>query len=144
MIRKTTIRRILVLGLFSAVIAGCAGTGSAPPTLTNALQPAPLIQPMLMADAKCKDDHGVSVHPCSVSLSATAPTATVKTKGPKMAVFSYDDKVCSKKSVATVAGSDGTYVVTAGTKSGVCNVTFTAKVGGKTVGTATLNVTNSI
>jgi len=117
----------------AGLLAGCAGAGSAPPTSSSlAIQPA-----------KCAVDHGVSVNPCSLSLSWSKPKATVKTSGPKGSAFSFNDKACLSGGIATVSGSGGKYVVTWGSKSGSCSVLFTAKAGGKTVGTAKLSVKNT-
>ncbi|MGC9993237.1 MAG: hypothetical protein ABSD52_12690 [Candidatus Cybelea sp.] len=128
----------------AGLLAGCAGAVSAPPTSSSAPAASQMqslatpIQP-----AKCAVDHGVSVNPCSLSLSWSKPKATVKTSGPKGSGFSFSDKTCSAEGIATVAGSGGSYVVTWGTKSGSCSVVFTAKVSGKTVGTAKLSVRNT-
>jgi hypothetical protein len=43
-----------------------------------------------------------------------------------------------------VAGETGKYVVTAGTATGSCQVTFTVTSGKKTVGTGTLKITNNV
>lgn len=132
---------------FAGMIAGCAGAGSTPPTSSNAMRLS-VTQMRAPADpagaAKCKKDHGVSVTPCSLSLSASKPQATVTTKGPKGGVFSFNDKTCSSKGIATVSGSGDKYVVTWGDESGSCTVVFTDKVSGKTVGTAKLSVKNTI
>lgn len=129
----------------AGLLAGCAGAGSAPPTSSSGplsvSQMRPLASPI--EAAMCKKDHGVSVTPCSVSLWASKPTATVKTTGPKGGVFTFNDKTCSTKHVATVKGSGDKYVATWGDKSGSCSVFFTDKVKGKTIGTATLSITNS-
>ncbi len=122
----------------AGLLAGCAGAGSAPPTSSSLQSLAIPIQP-----AKCAVDHGVSVNPCSLSLSWSKPKATVKTSGPKGSSFSFNDKACSSGGIATVSGSGGKYVVTWGSKSGSCSVVFTAKAGGKTVGTAKLSVKNT-
>jgi hypothetical protein len=139
---------LLVLSTFAAagLLAGCAG-GSAPSASPNALPfTASQVQPVsagIFFDAKCKKDNGVSVKPCSVSLTVSAPTADVTVKAPKSDTITDNDKICSKKDIATVAGADDAYVVTAGLKSGSCSVIFTAKSGGKTVGTATLSIKNT-
>jgi hypothetical protein len=133
--------------VIAGLLAGCAGAGSAPAKSSNAMplgvsQMQPLANPIEAAN--CKKDNGGSVKPCSVSLSASVPTATVKTTGPKGGVFTFNDKTCSTKDIATVEGSGDKYVATWGTKSGSCNVVFTDKVSGKTVGTATLSIKNAV
>ena len=130
----------------ASILAGCAGA-SAPSASSNALPfSAARIQPVgagIFFDAKCKKDNGVSVNPCSVSLTVTAPIAYVTVKAPKGDTITDNDKACSDKDVATVAGAVGTYVVTAGTKSGSCSVNFKATSGKKTVGKATLTIKNT-
>jgi hypothetical protein len=129
----------------AGLLGGCAAAGSAPPTSSSMPLGVSRIQSLAspIEPAKCKKDHGVSVTPCSVSLSASEPTATVTTKGPTGGVFSFNDKTCSAEGIATVSGSGNSYLVTWGDESGSCKVTFTDKVGGKKVGTAKLSVTNS-
>jgi hypothetical protein len=128
----------------AGLLGGCAGAASAPaisssvPGVSGMQSLASPIQP-----AKCTVDHGVSVNPCSLSLSWSKPKATVKTSGPKGSGFSFNDKACAAGGIATVTGSHGTYTVTWGSKSGSCSVLFTAKVSGKTVGTAKLSVKNT-
>jgi hypothetical protein len=131
---------------FAGILAGCAG-GAAPSGSSNGLPfSASQMQPVganIFFDAKCKKDNGVSVKPCSVSLTVTDPTATVTVSAPKGDTIADKDKKCSKKDIATVAGSGDSYVVTAGVKSGSCAVIFTASSGGKKIGTATLAVKNT-
>jgi hypothetical protein len=129
----------------AGLLAGCAGAGSAPPTSSSGALSVSQMQPLAnpIEAAICKKDHGVSVMPCSVSLWASMPTAAVKTTGPKGGVFTFSDKTCSTKHIATVAGSGDKYVATWGTTSGSCSVVFTDKVKGKTVGTATLSIKNT-
>lgn len=57
--------------------------------------------------------------------------------------FTFNDKTCSTKNIATIRGSGDKYVATWGTKSGSCSVIFTDKVKGKAVGTATLSIRNT-
>ncbi len=132
---------VAVVGL----LAACAGAGSAPPASSSG--PLSVSQMQLLVNpieaAICKKDHGVSVTPCSVNLWASMPTATVKTTGPKGGVFTFNDKTCSTKNIATIRGSGDKYVATWGTKSGSCSVIFTDKVKGKAVGTATLSIRNT-
>ncbi len=130
----------------AGLLAGCAAAGSAPPTPSSMPLGVSRMQSLArpIEPAKCKKDHGVSVTPCSVSLSASEPTATVTTKGPKGSVFTYNDKKCSAEGVATVSGSGDSYLVSWGDESGSCTVVFTDKISGKKVGTAKLSVTNTI
>lgn len=129
----------------AGLLAGCAGAGSAPSTSSSAPLSVSQMQPLTnpIEPAICKKDHGVSVTPCSLNLSVSMPRATVKTTGPKGGVFTFNDKTCSTKHIATVTGSGGKYIATWGTKSGACSVVFTDKVKGKTIGTATLSIQNT-
>jgi hypothetical protein len=128
--------RALAAFAVAGLLAGCAGAGSAPPTSSSA--------PLGVFRAACKVDHGVSVKPCSLSLSWSETKATVTTSGPKGGVFSFNDKKCAAEDVATVSGSGNSYVVTWGTKSGSCSVVFTDKASGKTIGTAKLSIKNTV
>ena len=129
----------------AGLLAGCSGAGSGPPLSPSAalsVSQAPFLANPIEA-AVCKKDHGVSVTPWSLSLSASMPRASVKTTGPKGSVFTFNDKTCSTKHIATVTGSGGKYIATWGTKSGGCSVVFTDKFKGKTIGTATLSIQNT-
>jgi hypothetical protein len=141
---QSLLRHLATLAV-AGLLAGCAGAGSAPPASSSeplgVSQMPPFASPIQAAT--CKKDHGVSVTPCSVVLWASNPTATVKTTGPKGGVFTFNDKTCSSKHIATVRGSGDKYVATWGTVSGSCSVIFTDKVKGKTVGTATLSIKNT-
>jgi hypothetical protein len=93
--------------------------------------------------AKCKSDHGVSVNPCSMSLSLSNPEETAKTKGPKGGTFSFNDTACAKNGIAIITGSGNTYLVVWGSKSGSCTAVFTDKNSkGKKIGIAKLAITN--
>lgn len=120
----------------ASLLGGCAAGGTTPPTSSG--------MPLSVLQAACKVDHGVSVNPCSLSLSWTETKANVKTSGPKGGVFKFNDKKCSAEDVATVSGSGDSYVVDWGTKSGSCSVMFTDKAGGKTIGTAKLSIKNTV
>ena len=138
-----SLRRTLAALAVAGVLAGCSGAGSPP----SSSQPLSLSQMQSSRNAIevaiCKKDHGVSVKPCSVSLSAFKPTATITATGPKGGVFTFNDKTCSTKHIATVSKSGDKYVAVWGDKSGSCSVIFTDKVKGKTVGTATLSIKNT-
>jgi hypothetical protein len=145
MIATQSLLRPLTAIAVAGLLGGCAGAGSAPPTSSSMPLGVSRIQSLAsqIEPAKCRRDHGVSVKPCSVSLSGSEPTATVTTKGPTGSVFSFNDKTCSAEGIATVAGSGDTYVVTWGDESGSCTVVFKDKVDGKKIGIAKLSVTNT-
>jgi hypothetical protein len=130
----------------AALLAGCAGAATAPPTAGN----ASIVSQQGMAGdisfdaASCKSGKAIKVKPCSVKISTTEPTANVKVKYPKADDITDNDTSCSKNDIATVAGTDGEYVVTAGTKKGKCTVKFTVTSGKKAVGTVALSVTNNL
>jgi hypothetical protein len=132
-----------------AVLAGCAGTAGSP----SASGAVPFTQaqgssPMgVIADkgSKCKSDNGVSVHPCSVTLSLKNPTVNITAKGPAKGTFSVNDTKCETGDIATVTGSGDQYVVTAGTTSGTCTAKFEDKdQSGKNLGTAKLKIENNL
>ena len=128
-----------------AVLAACSGGGTPPvgsSNLTSSAQIAPASAIMDMS--KCKSDNDVSVHPCSVKLSVTNPTANVTAKGPAKGTFKVNDMKCETNLIATVTGSGKDYVVTAGTASGKCTAKFEDKdENGKRIGTATLSIQNN-
>lgn len=127
----------------AGLLAGCSSAGSVPPGSSSAAINASQMAPFAIGADVCKKDHGVSVTPCSLNLSASIPRATVKTTGPNGSVFTFNGKMCSTNHIATVTGSGGKYIATWGTKSGACSVVFTAKLKGKTIGTATLSIHNT-
>ena len=129
----------------AAMLSACSGMGSTTPSAAN----APLALPQSMPDgfaldANCPKKNGINVKPCSVKLSVSNPYANVTVKYPSGDDIKDSDKKCANKNIATVAGSDGTYVVTAGTSAGSCQVTFTVTSGKKLVGTGTLKITNDV
>jgi hypothetical protein len=137
--------RLFVAAGGIAMLAACAGMGSPPSggaAPFGASGAPPFAQ--FMPD-KCAVDHGVSVKPCTVTLTTSKPSATVTVKSPKGSTISVADAKCTKKTIAEVEGTGGTWDVTAGTSKGSCDATFTAKSsGGKTIGTAVLSITNKL
>lgn len=129
--------RSLAAVAVAGMLAGCAGAASAPPTAQLGGTS------MDMAPATCKSDHGVSVKPCSIHLSASNPIESVTTKGPSGGKFTFNDTACKKDGIATISGSGTKYQATWGDKSGSCTTLFTDKdKTGKTIGTAKLRITN--
>jgi hypothetical protein len=142
---KSSVRSLAALAV-AGMLAGCAGGASAPQTSSNAL-PFTTSQMRVAGgapiDFACKIDHRVSVKPCSINLSISNPEQTVTTKGPKRGTFTYNDKTCTQKDIATISGSGNTYQAVWGSKSGSCTAVFTDKTkAGKTIGTASLSITN--
>jgi hypothetical protein len=135
-----------LLAVIGVAAAGCASAESGPPQLSNAAslrtarsQPAGAT----LAPDSCAVDKGVSLHPCKVLLDNTDPEATITAKGPTGGKFSYNDKRCTKNSIAILSGSGHTYMVTAGGNAGTCTALFTDKNhSGGTIGTAKLYITN--
>ena len=144
---KSSLRPLAALAV-AGMLAGCAGGASAPATSSNALPfMASHVQPagasIDVSPAKCKSDHGVSVKPCSIHLSASNPVESVTTKGPAGGTFTYDDKVCVNDGIATISGSGNKYEAIWGNKTGSCTTVFTDKdKTGKKIGTAKLSITN--
>jgi len=139
---KLSLRSLAALAV-AGMLAGCAGGASAPQTSSNAL---PFVASQMQptdAPMTCKIDNGVSVKPCSIHLSASNPTQTVTTKGPKGGKFSYNDTKCKQQGIATISGSGNSYLAIWGNKSGSCIAVFTDKdSSGRTIGTAKLSITN--
>jgi hypothetical protein len=131
----------------AGVLAGCAGGSSVPPAGSSAV-PQGVSQTQrtdISTAAKCKSDHGVSVKPCTVTLTTSKPVVTVTTKGPTGGTFTVKDTKCSAKGIATVEGTGNTYTVTAGLTKGKCKAVFTDKdTKGKKIGKATLDITNQV
>lgn len=143
---KSSLRSLAALAV-AGMLAGCAGGASAP-TSSNAL---PFMASHVHAvgasadisPTKCKSNHGVSVKPCSIHLSASNPEESVTTKGPAGGTFTYDDSVCVKDGIATISGSGNKYQAIWGNKTGSCTTVFTDKNStGKKIGTAKLSITN--
>ena len=142
---KWSLRSLAAVAV-AGMLAGCAGGASMPAASTNALSSMASGAPSSSASiqpAKCKSDHGVSVNPCSISLSLSNPDENVTTKGPKGGTFSFNDKTCSKDGIATITGSGNTFNADWGSKSGSCTAVFTDKNSkGAKIGTAKLSITN--
>jgi hypothetical protein len=143
---KSSVRSLATLAV-AGILAGCAGGASAPQTSSNALPFAPsqmrVVGGAPIDPLACKIDHGVSVKPCSIHLSASNFKQTVTTKGPKGDKFTFNDKTCAKEDIATISGSGNSYTALWGIKSGSCTAVFTDKSkAGKTIGTAKLSITN--
>jgi hypothetical protein len=141
---NSSVRSLAALAV-AGILAGCAGGYSTPQTPSNAL-PFTASQ-MRMAgapiDFACKVDNGVSVKPCSIHLSGSNPEQTVTTKGPKGGKFTFNDKTCMSKGIATISGSGNSFSAVWGNTSGSCIAVFTDKTKtGKTIGTAKLSITN--
>jgi hypothetical protein len=135
----TSVLRALAVFAATGILAACA---SAPQSSSNALPPAMPQQPAGLP-LVCKSDHGVSVKPCSISLSLSNPQEAVTTKGPTGGSFSFNDAACKKNHIATIAGSGHSFRATWGSSSGSCTAVFTEKTkAGKTIGTASLHISN--
>jgi len=129
----------------AAMLAGCAGSQSGL-TPQASTQSAPQSHALSLPDSSCTHQGNVRVKPCSVTLTVSAPEATVTVKAPKKDTVTEADNCGGETGIATVANEQGdTYIVTAGTTAGSCTATFTAKnKKGKQSGSATLSITNSV
>jgi hypothetical protein len=143
---KSSLRSLAALAV-AGILAGCAGGASAPPSSSSALPfMASHVQPagtsIDVIPDKCRDN-GVKVKPCSIHLSGSNPIESVTTKGPAGGTFTYNDKTCVADGIATISGSGNSYRAVWGNKSGSCATVFTDKdKAGKTIGKATLKITN--
>lgn len=129
--------QMLAMAAVAAAVAGCVGAASEPLQLSNAA-------PSTRVPDTCPSDHGVSLSPCKVILDGSEPEVKVTAKGPKGGTFSYNDKTCIKKTVATISGSGTKYTVAAGENVGTCTAVFTDQSDGKTIGTAKLYIINDL
>ncbi len=94
-------------------------------------------------DASCKSSGGVKASPCPISLTISDPSQTVTVSMKSGDTLTEKDN-CTKKGTATVAGSGGTYLITAGLTSGACTAKFIEKNGKMTVGKASLPIKNTV
>jgi hypothetical protein len=97
-----------------------------------------------MPDKKCKSNHGVSVTPCTVTLTVSDPSQTVTVTAPIGTTVSVDESKCIKNGVASVAGAGSSWQVTAGANKGKCDAVFVATKSGKKVGKAKLSITSQV
>ena len=126
----------------AALIAGCSGSSSVPPT--SGVSNSPMVK------GHCAAHGGVRVTPCSVTFtpSNTGPF-TVITREPedKKGTFTESDNCGGASGIATVtAGTGDSWTVTAGATTGSCTATFDYNAGkhGKLLGWGNLSITNSI
>lgn len=148
-----SIRYILGAVAAAAVLAGCGSQAQVTPS--GAMAPSVARGPI--ADVKggkkggCVAHGGARVDPCSVTLTASTTSVTVKTRHPrdKKGAFSESDN-CTSSAYATIATvqqsttSANEWTVTAGNTTGSCTATFDyVNKRGKTVGSADLSITNS-
>jgi hypothetical protein len=160
MVKSHFSSRTLSVGFAAAVavslLAGCGGSqalGPAPAGGTSSLvSHSPIVNP----DAKggkghggCTVHGGVRVDPCTVDFTASSygpDTVVVRTPKNKKGVLTEADTCGGASGIATVTqGSGDDWTVTAGATQGSCAATFTfANKKGKTIGSAVLNITNSI
>ncbi len=144
------LRATLVTLAVAGALAGCGGAATTPLTPSNALlQTTSQKQAAGVIDDKrrrCASEKGVSVKPCSVSLTVAKPSKTVKTKGPDGGTFTVNDAGCTSRLIATVAGSGNVYTITAGSHGkGQCVATFIDyDTSGKRLGAAKVIIVNKV
>jgi hypothetical protein len=105
-----------------------------------------------MVKHHCTAEGGVRVTPCSVDLTVSNPgpdTVVVRTPENKKGTLAESDNCGGASGIATVTQNPSNteeWIVTAGSTTGSCTATFTFTGGkhGKTLGSANLNITNSI
>jgi hypothetical protein len=155
MVKSYFSSRTLSVGFAAAVavslLAGCGGSQALGPAPAGGTSSLVSHSPIVMPDKKggCERHGGVSVTPCTVDFTAssTGPdTVVVKSPENKKGVLSEADTCGGASGIATVTqGSGDDWTVTAGATQGSCAATFTfANKHGKTIGSAVLNITNSI
>ena len=130
----------------AAILGGCSGSqsGVTPQTSTQ----APLARSPITPAKNCTFQGHIKVSPCSVTLTVSAPSATVTVKTNKHNSVTEADDCGGASGMATVTqnpSDPSQYIVTAGATAGSCSATFTAtNKHGKTKGQATLSITNYI
>lgn len=129
----------------AAMLGGCSGSQSGITPQTS----APLQAHSPITPAKnCTYQGHIKVSPCSVTLTYSAPSATVAVKTNKHNSVTEADDCGGASGMATVTqnpSDPSQYIVAAGATAGSCSATFTAtNKHGKTKGQATLSITNSI
>ena len=143
-LRQPLFAGIALLGV-TAILGGCAGSQSGVTPQTSTQVPLQSRSP-IMPDKKCTSQGHIKVNPCSVTLTVSAPTATVAVKTNKHNTVSEMDNCGGPTGVATVTqGTGDTWIVAAGATTGTCTATFTAtNKHGKVKGSATLSITNTV
>ena len=136
-------RLLAVIGLAS-ILSAC-GSGASTPSTQAAAPANGATSPMQrdFPDHHCLHNGRLKLNPCAVKLTVSNPTATVMATGRPGGTITYKDNDCTKKAVATLSGSDGTYLVTAGVSAGRCVARFKDKSGQK-VGRAILYIVNKV
>jgi hypothetical protein len=129
----------------AAIIAGCAGSQSGVTPQTS-MQVPPQFRVPLVPDSACTHTGNVKVKPCTVTLTASKPDATVTVKAPKKGTVSESDNCGGETGMATVTQEEGsTWVVAAGATTGSCTATFTStNKHGKQSGSAQLSIKNTV
>lgn len=135
---------IVTLAVAAALLAGCgsAQSGFAPQSVTqssSAVTHASVIEP-----DSCKNSGGVRATPCRVQLTASNPVIDVSVKTPngaKGTVVEHDS--CGGASgIASITGSDNSWVVTAGAVKGHCKARFNYFNNNQKVGWARIKIQN--
>lgn len=147
----TFLGRPLVAGIAllttAAILGGCSGSQSGITPQTSAQVPLQARSP-IMPDKNCTFQGHIKVTPCSVTLTVSAPSATVTVKTNKHNSVSEADNCGGASGMATVTqnpSDPAQYIVAAGATVGSCSATFTAtNRHGKTKGQATLSITNYV
>lgn len=147
----TFLGRPLVAGIAlltaAAMLGGCSGSQSGVTPQASTQVPLQARSP-ITPDKNCTFQGHIKVAPCSVTLTASAPSATVTVKTNKHNTASEEDNCGGASGMATVTqnpSDPAQYMVAAGGTAGSCSATFTAtNKHGKTKGQATLNITNDV
>ena len=131
----------------AAVLGGCSGSQSGMTPQASAQAPLQARSP-ITPDKNCTFQGHIKVAPCSVTLTVSAPSATVAVKTNKHNSVTEADDCGGASGMATVTqnpSDPSQYIVAAGATAGSCSATFTAtNKHGKTKGQATLSITNYV
>ena len=140
----TSIVRMLGVAAVAALFAG--GIAVCQPAQAGVLVAHPVHVVSTFGNPTCRHHGGARVNPCTLDFTATSPgpfmVTTFNEQG-KKASFSEQDN-CTGIATVVSEGSNQ-WLVSAGPYAGSCTATFTiTNAKGKVVGTAELNITNSL
>jgi hypothetical protein len=138
------------VAIAAVMLAACSGSPSSQVTPFGTAQTNSRVT-NLNHDTKCRH-HGdvrVDVDPCAIDFTASDPgpfTITVNIPEEKKGTITESDNCGGASGIATVTqGTGDTWVAAAGATTGSCTATFSFNnKRGRTIGTASLSITNSI
>lgn len=140
------VRYAFTVGIAATLLIGCGLHPSGAPGDSVAQVVRIGNNSLAVTDRTCKSKGGVSVTPCTVTLTASKPSAHVSAAGPGIGTFKAKTEHCSRRGIATVVPeSNDTFLVTAGIADGTCQTIFSYRnAKHRRVGQATLYIANDV